>query len=90
MLHYHPTFGAQSFDRTRDVGLLIVQTSPTDLWKIGLDKGQMATQVDLALAHAALIGHTPGSGGWVLGIVFSGMSNADRGYKIFKWPRRPD
>ena len=81
LVHYHPSSGAQNFDRTGDVGLLVLEDDEGKWWKIGLEKGALASAVNgafISLADRSLTDPT------YIAIQFSGMSDTEPPYKMFK------
>ena len=82
LVAYQPHHGAMNYDRTAEVGCVVLEQPNGDWVKVGLDKGQLATAVDHA--HMALVHAPSGSAGSrpYLAIRFEGKS--DKGHKVFR------
>lgn len=83
---YTPLHGAQNYERTAQVGALVLQVEPGQWVKIGLDKEQLATAVENAVRQAEVtFGPCLGSRNLVMAVRFMGWSKDDKkGYKVFK------
>lgn len=82
LLVYQPHHGAQNYDRTAEVGCVILEQVDGSWLKVALDKGQLATAVDHA--HVMLIhAERPKMGGQpYMAIRYEGKS--DKGHKVFR------
>lgn len=82
LLSYQPHHGAQNYDRTAEVGCVVLEQPDGSWLKVGLDKGQLATAVDNA--HIALIHSTrpEAEAVPVMAIRYEGKS--DKGHKVFR------
>ena len=78
LVHYHPTIGAQDYDRN-NCGVLILQQKPDLAVKVALDKGQLATAAHDALAFAQTA--VPPGMSKVVRVTYEGQH--DKGYKLF-------
>ena len=82
---YTPLYGAMNYDRTETVGVVVLHdpgAREAALVKVGLDKGQLATQVENAMIRAQMSGM---SGRIWLAIRFDEWSEGNsKGHKVFK------
>ena len=80
IVHHHPTFGAQTFDR-EDCGLLVLQTAPNTWVRVGLDKGNLATAVNNAIImrNRTWTDHTDG-----IVMIVAFVEVHEKGYKVYR------
>jgi len=52
LVHYHPTHGAENYERTRPVGVLLLKQADGTVAKIALESAQLAAAVANAVALA--------------------------------------
>lgn len=80
LLHHHPTVGAEDFDRTTQVGVLMLKQVTGEIVKIALDKGQLATEVNNAMAIAKFAMHPFARA--MVKVTYVGTHN--RGHKMYE------
>ncbi|WP_420431270.1 hypothetical protein [Candidatus Poriferisocius sp.] len=80
VVYWSPDHGALSYDRTRDVGLLIL--SDDSGWMlIALEKAQLGTTVEHAIAAAAALGLRPGDPALMMVVRYLGMNGNVKQYR---------
>ena len=80
VIYWNPDRGALSYDRSRDVGLLILDDG-TDWLLVALEKAQLGTTVEHAIAAAAAYGLRPGDRELLMVIRYLGENGKVKQYR---------
>ena len=80
-VHYHPTYGAQTYVDRKPCGVLMLKRPDGGIVKLALDKGQLATAVDNALALAPSVLDPAQAPYLIVRVTYKGDA---KGYKEFE------